>query len=53
VTTSDEQRAFLRFVIDINDLNHLQQVIKTIRQVKEVISVDRVKDWHGARKRTS
>jgi GTP pyrophosphokinase len=53
VTTTDEQRAFLRFVIDINDLNHLQQVIKTIRQVKEVISVERVKDWHGARKRTS
>jgi GTP pyrophosphokinase len=53
VTTTDEQRAFLRFVIDINDLNHLQQVIKTIRQVKEVISVERIKDWHGARKRTS
>jgi GTP diphosphokinase / guanosine-3',5'-bis(diphosphate) 3'-diphosphatase len=53
VTTTDEQRAFLNFVIDINDLNHLQQVIKTIRQVKEVISVERVKDWHGARKRTS
>jgi GTP pyrophosphokinase len=45
VTTSDEQRAFLKFVIDINDLNHLQRVMKTIRQVKGVISVVRVKDW--------
>jgi (p)ppGpp synthase/HD superfamily hydrolase len=45
VTTSDEQRAFLNFVIDINDLNHLQGVMKTIRQVKGVISVVRVKDW--------
>ncbi len=44
VTTSDEQRAFLNFVIDINDLNHLQRVMKTIRQVKGVISVVRVKD---------
>jgi guanosine-3',5'-bis(diphosphate) 3'-pyrophosphohydrolase len=44
VTTSDEQRAFLNFVIDINDLNHLQGVMKTIRQVKGVISVVRVKD---------
>jgi guanosine-3',5'-bis(diphosphate) 3'-pyrophosphohydrolase len=45
VTTSDEQRAFLNLVIDINDLNHLQGVMKTIRQVKGVISVVRVKDW--------
>ncbi len=45
VTTSDEQRAFLNFVIDINDLSHLQGVMKTIRQVKGVISVVRVKDW--------
>jgi GTP pyrophosphokinase len=45
VTTTDEQRAFLKFVIDINDLNHLQRVMKTIRQVKGVISVVRVKDW--------
>jgi GTP diphosphokinase / guanosine-3',5'-bis(diphosphate) 3'-diphosphatase len=45
VTTSDEQRAFLNFVIDINDLNHLQRVMKTIRQVKGVMSVVRVKDW--------
>jgi GTP diphosphokinase / guanosine-3',5'-bis(diphosphate) 3'-diphosphatase len=53
VNTTDEQRAFLNFVIDINDLNHLQQVMKTIRQVKGVISVVRVKDWHGPRKRNS
>jgi GTP pyrophosphokinase len=54
VTTSEEQRAFLNFVIDINDLNHLLHVMKTIRQVKGVISVERVKDWHGGpRKRTS
>jgi GTP pyrophosphokinase len=54
VTTSEEQRAFLNFVIDINDLNHLLQVMKTIRQVKGVMSVERVKDWHGGtRKRPS
>jgi GTP diphosphokinase / guanosine-3',5'-bis(diphosphate) 3'-diphosphatase len=53
VTTTEEQRAFLNFVIDINDLTHLQQVMKTIRQVKGVISVVRVKDWQGPRKRTS
>jgi GTP pyrophosphokinase len=54
VTTSEEQRAFLHFVIDINDLNHLQHVMKTIRQVKGVMSVERVKDWHsGSRKRSS
>ncbi|MBI3326942.1 MAG: bifunctional (p)ppGpp synthetase/guanosine-3',5'-bis(diphosphate) 3'-pyrophosphohydrolase [Nitrospinae bacterium] len=51
VTTTEEQRALLNFVIDINDLNHLQKVMKTIRQVKGVISVVRVKDWHGPRKR--
>jgi GTP diphosphokinase / guanosine-3',5'-bis(diphosphate) 3'-diphosphatase len=53
VTTTEEQRAFLNFVIDINDLTHLQQVMKTIRQVKGVISVARVKDWQGPRKRSS
>jgi guanosine-3',5'-bis(diphosphate) 3'-pyrophosphohydrolase len=53
VTTTEEQRAFLNFVIDINDLTHLQRVIKTIRQVKGVISVVRVKDWQGPRKRSS
>jgi guanosine-3',5'-bis(diphosphate) 3'-pyrophosphohydrolase len=45
VSTSDEQRAFLNFVIDINDLNHLQGVMKMIRQVKGVLSVIRLKDW--------
>jgi GTP diphosphokinase / guanosine-3',5'-bis(diphosphate) 3'-diphosphatase len=53
VTTTEELRAFLNFVIDINDLTHLQQVMKTIRQVKGVISVVRVKDWQGPRKRGS
>jgi GTP pyrophosphokinase len=53
VNTTDEQRALFNFVIDINDLNHLQQVMKTIRQVKGVLSVVRVKDWHGPRKRHS
>lgn len=53
VTTTEEQRAFLNFVIDINDLTHLQRVMKTIRQVKGVISVVRVKDWQGPRKRSS
>jgi GTP pyrophosphokinase len=53
VSTTAEQRAFLNFVIDIIDLSHLQQVMKTIRQVKGVISVVRVKDWHGPRKRSS
>jgi GTP diphosphokinase / guanosine-3',5'-bis(diphosphate) 3'-diphosphatase len=53
VTTTEEQRAFLNFVIDINDLTHLQQVMKTIRQVKGVISVVRVKDRQGPRKRSS
>jgi GTP diphosphokinase / guanosine-3',5'-bis(diphosphate) 3'-diphosphatase len=53
VNTTDEQRALFSFVIDINDLNHLQQVMKTIRQVKGVLSVVRVKDWHGPRKRHS
>ncbi len=51
VSTTEEQRALFSFVIDINDLNHLQRVIKTIRQVKGVMSVVRVKDWHGPRKR--
>jgi GTP pyrophosphokinase len=53
VTTTEEQRAFLNFVIDINDLNHLLQVMKTIRQVKGVISVERLKEWHGGAKRPS
>jgi guanosine-3',5'-bis(diphosphate) 3'-pyrophosphohydrolase len=51
VNTTDAKRALFKFVIDINDLNHLQQVMKTIRQVKGVLSVVRVKDWHGPRKR--
>lgn len=53
VTTTEEMRALLNFVIDINDLNHLQRVMKTIRQVKGVMSVVRVKDWHGPRKRNT
>jgi len=53
VTTTDEGRALFKFVIDINDLNHLQQVMKTIRQVKGVMSVVRVKDWHAPRKRST
>ncbi|MBI3327056.1 MAG: bifunctional (p)ppGpp synthetase/guanosine-3',5'-bis(diphosphate) 3'-pyrophosphohydrolase [Nitrospinae bacterium] len=52
VTTTEEYRALFNFVIDINDLNHLQQVMKTIRQVKGVISVVRLKDWHRSRKRS-
>ncbi|MGH8059575.1 MAG: ACT domain-containing protein, partial [Candidatus Entotheonellia bacterium] len=53
VTTTEEGRALFNFVIDITDLNHLQQVMKTIRQVKGVMSVVRVKDWHAPRKRST
>ncbi len=49
LTTTEDKRAYIDFIIDITDLNQLQQVIKSIRQVKGVISVERVKGKHAVR----
>ncbi|RMF92566.1 MAG: bifunctional (p)ppGpp synthetase/guanosine-3',5'-bis(diphosphate) 3'-pyrophosphohydrolase [Nitrospinota bacterium] len=49
LTTTEDKRAFIDFIIDITDLNQLQQVIRNIRQIKDVLKVERVKGTHAAK----
>jgi guanosine-3',5'-bis(diphosphate) 3'-pyrophosphohydrolase len=43
ITTTEEKRAYLNFMIDVSDTGHLEKVFKNIRQVTGVIQVKRVR----------
>jgi len=42
ISTTEDKKAILNFVIDIRDLSHLQQVIQKIEQINGVIQVRRI-----------
>ena len=43
ITTTEDKRAFLNFMIDVTDTGHLEKVFKNIRQVTGVIQVRRIR----------
>ncbi len=43
IITTEEKKAVLNFVVDVNDTNHLEKVLKNIRQVDGVLQAKRVR----------
>ncbi len=52
VTTSQDQKAYLEFTVDIRDIAHLNTIIHRVENLRGVLSVERVKSlsrwgkWH-------
>ena len=43
IITTEEKKAVLNFVVDVNDTGHLEKVLKNIRQVDGVLQAKRVR----------
>lgn len=44
VTTSQDKKAYLDFIVDIRDIAHLKEVIRRVRSLNGVLSAERVKN---------
>ncbi|MFO0707385.1 MAG: bifunctional (p)ppGpp synthetase/guanosine-3',5'-bis(diphosphate) 3'-pyrophosphohydrolase [Nitrospira sp.] len=45
ITTREDRKAVLDFVVEVNDTKHINQVLKAIERVDGVISTRRVRAW--------
>lgn len=45
ITTREDRKAVLDFVVEVNDTKHINQVLKAIERVDGVISARRVRAW--------
>ena len=45
ITTREDRKAVLDFIIEIQSTQHLDQVLKTIERVEGVITARRVRAW--------
>jgi GTP diphosphokinase / guanosine-3',5'-bis(diphosphate) 3'-diphosphatase len=46
IATSENRKAILDFVVEVQDTAHLERVLKAIERVEGVITVRRVRAWH-------
>ncbi len=46
IATSENRKAILDFVVEVQDTAHLERVLKAIERVEGVITVRRVRTWH-------
>ncbi|MBK9309009.1 MAG: bifunctional (p)ppGpp synthetase/guanosine-3',5'-bis(diphosphate) 3'-pyrophosphohydrolase [Nitrospira sp.] len=47
ITTREDRKAELHFVVEISDTNHLNRVLKAIERVAGVITARRLRSWRG------
>ncbi len=47
ITTREDQKAMLDFVIEVTDTNHLSRVLQAIERINGVITARRVRAWQG------
>jgi GTP pyrophosphokinase len=47
ITTRDDQKAQLDFIIEVTDVEHLNRVLKAIERVDGVITARRVRAWQA------
>ncbi|MDH4080013.1 MAG: bifunctional (p)ppGpp synthetase/guanosine-3',5'-bis(diphosphate) 3'-pyrophosphohydrolase [Nitrospira sp.] len=47
ITTREDRKAELHFVVEISDTNHLYRVLKAIERVNGVITARRLRSWRG------
>ncbi len=45
ITTREDQKAVLDFVVEISDTRHLDQVLKAVERVEGVITARRMRAW--------
>jgi GTP diphosphokinase / guanosine-3',5'-bis(diphosphate) 3'-diphosphatase len=46
IATSENRKAILDFVVEVQDTGHLERVLKAIERVEGVITARRVRAWH-------
>ena len=46
IATSENRKAILDFVVEVQDTAHLERVLKAIERVEGVITARRVRSWH-------
>ncbi len=47
ITTREDRKAMLDFVVEVTDTNHLSRVLQAIERVNGVITARRVRTWQG------
>jgi len=47
ITTREDRKAELHFVVEIADTNHLHRVLKAIERVEGIITARRLRSWRG------
>jgi GTP diphosphokinase / guanosine-3',5'-bis(diphosphate) 3'-diphosphatase len=47
ITTKEDRKAELHFVVEISDTNHLNRVLKAIERVEGIITARRLRSWRG------
>ncbi|QPD03350.1 MAG: bifunctional (p)ppGpp synthetase II and guanosine-3',5'-bis pyrophosphate 3'-pyrophosphohydrolase [Candidatus Nitrospira kreftii] len=47
ITTREDRKAELHFVVEIADTNHLNRVLKAIERVEGIITARRLRSWRG------
>ena len=45
ITTREDQKAVLDFVVEVSDTRHLEQVLKAVERVDGVITARRLRAW--------
>jgi GTP pyrophosphokinase len=46
ISTGEDRKAILEFVVEVQDTTHLDRVLKAIEKVEGVITARRVRPWH-------
>jgi len=46
IATSEDRKAILNFVVEVQDTAHLERVLKAIERVEGVITARRIRAWH-------
>jgi len=49
ITTREDQKAILDFVIEVSNILHLERTLEAVRRIHGVISAKRVRGWEEAR----
>lgn len=47
ITTREDRKAELHFVVEVADTNHLNRVLKAIERVEGIITARRLRSWRG------
>ena len=46
ITTREDRKAVLDFIVEVQDTEHLDRVLKAIERIEGVITARRIRAWH-------